>query len=75
MNWSQIDEINNLEEIDLDFSRSSKRMKMNEDVDEIEIDLNINLKYIHKKIKKLGAEVKEIVAALENLHNEISILL
>ena len=75
MNWSQIDEINNLEEIDLDFGKSSKRMKMNEDVDEIEIDLNINLKYIHKKIKKLGAEVREIVAALENLHNEISILL
>ena len=59
-----------LEEVDLDFNKSSKRIKMDEDVDEMP---EFNLKQIKTKIKSLEGEIRLLMAEIVNLHNEISI--
>lgn len=61
-----------LEEVDLDFNKSSKRIKMDESVDEIP---GFNLKQIKTKIKSLEGEIRLLMAEIINLHNEISIFL
>ncbi len=60
--WNQL----NLEEVELDFNKSSKRMKMDENV--MEIDLEINLEEIKTKINKLKGEVADIMHEINKLH-------
>mgnify|MGYP003677393739 FL=1 len=62
MDWNQL----NLEEVELDFNKSSKRMKMDENV--MEIDLEINLEEIKTKINKLKGEVADIMHEINKLH-------
>ena len=56
MDWNQLD----LEEIELDFNKSSKRIKLEEDENEMEIDLEFNLKEIQKKINTMRGDVRKL---------------
>ena len=49
MDWTQLN-VNELEEVELDFNKSSKRMKMNKTEDVMEIDLEFNVNKITQKI-------------------------
>ena len=71
MDWTQLN-VNELEEVELDFNKSSKRMKMNETEDVMEIDLEFNLKEITQKITTLKEQVGELMQDLNFLHLNIS---
>lgn len=68
MDWNQLD----LEEIELDFNKSSKRIKLEEDENEMEIDLEFNLKEIQKKINTMRGEVRKLTEELNFLHLQIT---
>jgi len=69
MDWNQLF-TNDLEEIELDFNKSSKRIKMDEN--EMEMDLDFNLKEIQKKINTMRGEVRKLSEELNLLHLQIS---
>jgi len=69
MDWNQLF-TNDLEEIELDFNKSSKRIKMDEN--EMEMDLDFNLKEIQKKINTMRGEVRKLSEDLNLLHLQIS---
>tara|TARA_R110001632_G_scaffold67445_1_gene158420 strand:- start:421 stop:639 length:219 start_codon:yes stop_codon:yes gene_type:complete len=71
MDWTQLN-VNELEEVELDFNKSSKRMKMNKTEDVMEIDLEFNVNEITKKITTLKKEVEQLMQDLNILHLNIS---
>tara|TARA_R110000787_G_scaffold85617_2_gene182563 strand:+ start:982 stop:1200 length:219 start_codon:yes stop_codon:yes gene_type:complete len=71
MDWTQLN-VNELEEVELDFNKSSKRMKMNKTEDVMEIDLEFNVNKITQKITTLKKEVEQLMQDLNILHLNIS---